>query len=183
VLKALARDNNTDFDAEYKLPKILKNYKGNEVEIVTIPAYSSIGRPAPVVETTRGSFQRSRPTEAPSSKLFDNDNHPRQPSTASRQSNASTTIPTNPPFQINYEWNRKWASVIKPGTNVVHTSMIGKRNQFGMNKSRQLILTDEPSLVYVDVSSMQVKGEVLWEKNKPPKAATVSPFLIDALLI
>jgi hypothetical protein len=52
--------------------------------------------------------------------------------------------------------------------------MIGKRNQFGMNKMRQLILTDQPSLIYVEVGSMSVKGDVAWDRSNPPKAAVVS---------
>jgi hypothetical protein len=59
VLKALARYNSTDFDADYKLSKIMKNYKGtvsnnNVVEHCNIAAYSycsslpliSVGHPA-----------------------------------------------------------------------------------------------------------------------------------------
>jgi hypothetical protein len=198
VLKALARHNNTDFDADYKLPKILKNYKGNDIFRLSIEVYSSAGRPLPPPDTSRNSFKYFRASDVQSStsatKLFgevpssekDTSSSSSAMKSASRSSipfagassssaTKSSSISSSPsPFPINEEWNKKWKPVIPAGCNVIHTSMIGKRNQFGMNKMRQLVLTDQPSLIYVEVGSMSVKGDVAWDRSNPPKAAVVS---------
>ena len=184
VLKALARYNNTDFDADYKLPKIMKNYKGNDVTRVTMESYSSVGRPLPQQDSSRNSFRYFRASDitpvSTASKLFGEAATPVAPpvpprpsQTASFPTNTYTPAKPSSPFPINEEWNRKWKSVISPGTNVVYTSVITKKNSYGMNKTRQLILTDEPQLIYVEASSMSVKGNVTWEKNNPPKAIVV----------
>jgi hypothetical protein len=179
VLKALARHNNTDFDADYKLPKILRNYKGNEVDKLNVPVYTSVGRPVPQTESSRNSFRYLRASDvgnglSTASKLFGDVK-------TSDVSGKSSGTPPRPSsdisrpsfFTVNSEWNKKWKTAIGTGRNVVHTSVITKRNQFGMNKTRQLILTDQPSLVYVETGSMSVKGEVVWDKESPPVASVV----------
>jgi hypothetical protein len=179
VLKALARENQTDFDADYKLPKILKNYKGNEVDKLSIPSYSSVGRPVPAQgDSNRASF-RVRPSEAPSAKAPQVSVEAVKPSTTvveEPMKSVPITTPTTPQpssyFTANPEWNRKWKQFIS-GHNVVHTSLTTKKNAIGMKIVRQLILTDEPSLVYVDTSNMSLKGNIPWEKTNPPKPAMV----------
>jgi hypothetical protein len=220
VLKALARHNNTDFDADYKLPKILKNYKGNDVQKFTLPAYSSSGRPIPLNEAggSRNSF-RARPSEASmSSKLFGSisekkeEEKPKEskeskesatkeepaptkgpavadpaastttttqslsaPAAVSRPSLAPGYVPPNSstPFPINFAWNTKWKQFLPPNVNVVHTSVTTKKNAIGMKIVRQLILTDEPNMIYIDNSNNTMKGNIPFEKGNPPKAVLV----------
>ena len=77
-------------------------------------------------------------------------------------------------FTVDNLLNVKWSKVLPPGSNVVYTSLIVKRNVMGIAIKRQLILTDQPSLLYVDTSNMTVKGAVEWTKTSPPRAVFVS---------
>jgi hypothetical protein len=207
VLKALARYNSTDFDADYKLPKIMKNYKGtvsnnNVIEHCNIAAYSSVGRPIPV-SAERNSFRyRSSEANASSSsttlsaKLFGEiDESPSPPpsslkngsfttasasraSTSATSSSSSFSAPSpassSLPYPVNPEWNKKWKQFLpNSNVNVVHTSVTQKSNPMGMKNTRQLILTDEPNIIYADASSMTLKGNIPWDLSKPPKPVAV----------
>lgn len=133
ILKAVKQKHNVDLDGEYRLPNILKNYKGNDVKPVNIPEYKTVVAP----------------------KLY---------------------------FDINEEWNRNWGKYLPPGKNVVYTSEISKQNKVGITKVRQLVLSDVPSLIYIDategggsVGSDGVKtGEVEWFSGSAPVAVAVS---------
>lgn len=77
-------------------------------------------------------------------------------------------------FTIRPELNNKWRKVLPTGKNIIYTSLIGKKNPMGFLLSRQLILTDQPSLFYVDQAKMVVKGEIDWKSAQPPRAVLVS---------
>ena len=49
----------------------------------------------------------------------------------------------------------------------------------GITKIRQLVLSDAPSLIYIDAKENggTVKGEVEWPPGNPPKAYAVSLLL------
>jgi hypothetical protein len=242
ILKALKKRHGVDLDADYKLPKILKNYKGAEVAALRIPAYPQIqndtnkdsnstktkssskqsGDITP--EAASGSQEKEDPSAAksvteatrpsvasqevsPAERSLSNSSsaglslsqdgrgshtsegervsHPGQLPRMSVHSinamNASIRESMSKGggvraslFEVNADWNRKWGSFLPSGKNVVYTSQIGKKNMLGVTKVRQLVLSDVPSLIYIDVATMTEKGEVEWLPNVPPKAYSVS---------
>lgn len=72
------------------------------------------------------------------------------------------------------DWNKKWGRLVPGGKKVVYTSPIDKTNSYGMVQRRQLILSDGPSIFYADPATMQLRGEVMWPLNQPPRASVVS---------
>ncbi|RYH28490.1 hypothetical protein EON65_11995 [archaeon] len=44
------------------------------------------------------------------------------------------------------------------------------------SKRRQLILTDAPRLIYVDPTSMELKGEIPWTRAQPVSCIIVSSY-------
>eukprot|EP00981_Chlorochromonas_danica_P015522 scaffold12861_cov179-Ochromonas_danica.AAC.1 len=85
-----------------------------------------------------------------------------------------TKTPQTIKYPINLEWNVAWKAYLPVGSNVVFTSTIIKKNKIGLKLTRQLILTDAPSLIYVDTVKNKMKGSIAWSKMNPPKAAKVS---------
>eukprot|EP01039_Chlorochromonas_danica_P007024 gene7024-7768_t len=192
VIKAVSRKLNEEVDGEYKMPKILKNYKGNEVLPLRVPifrfikdetpaAVSSSELPASTViadeAPVKGPVQvvESAPTTVPPVPSTP----PRQPSVASPSpvstlSSSSKPAASRTDFSINAEWNNRWKAYLPTGYNVVYTSSTAKRNRLGMKIVRQLILTDQPSLIYVDVSKNVLKGTIVWTKTSLPEATKVN---------
>lgn len=242
VLKAICRKFNIELDMEYKMPKIARNYKGQEVNIVRIEAHPPVAKVTLATASSKmseistmqllmnthdlpaiggttsndsngdsgkrisldnpGSRQESSEAAARSSseERFETQKqqehlkpHARSASVtnisnplglgalASSGRSASTAAVAAPPsyFAINQELNVKWARVLPRGTNIVHTSTILKRNKFGIAVKRQLILTDEPSLFYVDISAMSIKGDVDWNRSKPPQVKVVDKTIFE----
>jgi hypothetical protein len=182
MLKALAKKNQTDFDADYKLPKILRNYKGSELCYLQIPGFSvdKAGRVTIQELDYVEPLQLGRASES-AARRSSVGPPPIPPATAAIV--ATVTSAPSPsivasPFPVNREWNLKWGSLIRGGANVVYTSLIAKRNPMNMPLKRQLILTDYPSLIYVDVAAGKVKGEVEWKKTNPPQCTKVC-ILVD----
>eukprot|EP01031_Cornospumella_fuschlensis_P036268 gene36268-43996_t len=59
-----------------------------------------------------------------------------------------------------------WEQFLKAEERQVFTSTIYKRKGL-FSKRRQLILTDAPRLIYIDPTSMELKGEIPWTKAQP----------------
>lgn len=172
-MKALAKKNETDFDSEYKLPKIAKNYKGGEVSSMLIEGFPSNASNGAV--STSGSSPDS-PVRSAKEEKAEVASPESSPAPIRVIGNKANSIVLNKPsyFQVDSLLNVKWSKVLPAACNVIYTSLIIKRNVMGIAIKRQLILTDEPSLIYVDVSNMTVKGAVEWTASQPPKATSVS---------
>lgn len=176
----MAKKFETDYDADYKLPKILKNYKGNEICQVRIQGFDESKIEASTNQRNASkeiSLSPSRAEIEPSRSI--STNPPPPPLSFDIISNSIAREKAF--FTINHEWNQKWKSVLLPDVNIVHTSFISKRNVMGIPIKRQLILTDLPSLFYVDISNNSIKGSIPWNKTSPPKAIMVdkSTFTVD----
>jgi 3-phosphoinositide dependent protein kinase-1 len=66
-----------------------------------------------------------------------------------------------------------WSQFLHEGESQVFTSSVYKRKGL-FSKRRQLVLTDRPRLIYIDPSSMELKGEVPWTKAQPVTCIVVS---------
>jgi hypothetical protein len=192
----VGRQHECELDLDYKLPKIVKNYKGLPVQNFEIGAYP----PTKVVkmlspETAESGVGDARKkavrmdsvvATASTSLMVDSEKRP-SVTTASLSAAAaapSTSVPPPVPtpapapwFRVNQEWQVKYATVLLPRVSIVHVSTIVKRNQMGMGVKRQLILTDLPSLFYVAIANsgmIVIKGELNWDRKEPPQAVVVS---------
>jgi hypothetical protein len=235
VIKAVGRQFDFDLDVDYKLPRTLRNYKGQEVAILKVDAYppmrmksvevtavtdfdaagfrpsqlpevSSLNSPAtPAVAVAAPTAQYISPmttvndessisTEASLSSSASPRAQPAHRSASMSAAMMPTTAatesmgvsPTRAKAQqrasfasVNHEWNVKWSRVLRPGVNVVYTSPIIKRNRMNLAVKRQLILTDEPSLFYVDASTYAIKGDIEWSVSNPPNAVKVKDNIFD----
>lgn len=144
----MKRKFNTDLDAEYKLPKIVKNYKGNEVKTFSIPEFSMVIVPGETSPTRRQSTSRRSEAAAaltPSSNRNSQEDVGKGAAVSVDHSTASgAAAPPSPlvsrpsltPFNrrpsitsyftVSPEWNQQWGRFLPPGKNVVYTSQIGK---------------------------------------------------------
>ena len=59
-----------------------------------------------------------------------------------------------------------WDKFLRPGEACVLTNLVWKRNGL-ISKRRQLILTNQKRLLYVNPRSMEFKGEVPWSDEAP----------------
>jgi hypothetical protein len=185
MLKALAKKNSTDFDSEYKTPKINKNYKGTEILFLRVPGYSvDASGVVSSEEAAEGEPVQLRASEVGARPSVTSLTPPVAPPSAWNRNSVSAVATAKPApapyFTPNRDWNTKWSPLLKTGQNVVYTSLIAKRNPMNMPLKRQLILTDEPSLIYVEVATMKVKGEVEWTKQDPPKATKVRSYVFSS---
>jgi hypothetical protein len=235
-------------DEDYKLPRTVRNYKGQEVANLYIDAYpptestpySASNLATPVSSTpstpnrkadsssntvTTDTKSSNKEMVSPTKTFINLDNNTNNTtnatgtdttargkvkpvmyksqsitefsitSKAAATTSSSTTTTTtattpNPPVvqrmslsSLNQEWNRKWSAVLPSNANIIYTSLIVKRNKLGLGIKRQLLLTDIPSLFYVDGGTMSIKGDVEWPKNSPPQVKMVSHFLKFILYI
>ncbi|RYG61101.1 hypothetical protein EON64_18830, partial [archaeon] len=195
ILKAVSRKLSAELDAEYKMPKIARNYKGSEVLRVRVARFTHTSQgnsassatgmtatpaapssPKRLAESTDSSLRLTEvETEKGPGRQSSSSLSPSPlPSILKRQASTEVSAPKQrTSYAINADWNRRWQAFLQPGYNVVFTSNTVKRNRLGMKAYRQLILTDLPCLLYVDVSKMQLKGTIAWTKTDPPRAATV----------
>jgi len=74
----------------------------------------------------------------------------------------------------------RWNTVLTPGENEVFSSFIWKRKGL-FSKSRQLLLTDSPRLLYLDPNTVEVKGEILWTPDKPIKFISLGGNSFDLM--
>jgi len=76
---------------------------------------------------------------------------------------------------------QKWNVFIKPTAIILALGLIGKKNPIGIMYKRKLILSSEPSLIYVDPVSMQVKGKIKWDKIIIPRASIFTSNCFEIL--
>lgn len=57
---------------------------------------------------------------------------------------------------------------------VVYSALIAKKNPVGIPYYRQLILTNTPRMLYIEPTTMTVKGEVVWKPEAPPVVEEVN---------
>jgi len=70
-----------------------------------------------------------------------------------------------------------WAKFLVPGELIIHMGLVVKRVGFS-SKTRQLILTDTPRLLYIDAVKMVQKGEILWNAALRPELKSDRLFYI-----
>eukprot|EP01039_Chlorochromonas_danica_P007021 gene7021-7765_t len=172
VIKAVSRKLNEEVDGEYKMPKILKNYKGSVISHLVIPSFNF-----PSERALRNSNSPSRSlTSSIDGEAARTNNAIAvvRKRSFSQESSTSTIGRPRTEYPINPEWNAGWRAYLPAGFNVVFTSTTVKSNKFGMKQTRQLILTDVPSLLYIDTAKNMLKGSIAWTKTNPPKAAKVN---------
>ncbi|CAM8974627.1 hypothetical protein QQ045_028759 [Rhodiola kirilowii] len=61
-------------------------------------------------------------------------------------------------------FDSKWQQFLEPGESVVMISMVKKMRKI-TSKKVQLILTDKPKLIYVDLTKLMVKKSITWSDN------------------
>ena len=61
-----------------------------------------------------------------------------------------------------------WRSFLPPGENVSFTDCVTKKNRYGKKQVRQLILSTEGTLIYVDPMTKVLKGEIEWREGNEP---------------
>mmetsp|Transcript_16046 Transcript_16046/g.34984 ORF Transcript_16046/g.34984 Transcript_16046/m.34984 type:complete len:503 (-) Transcript_16046:1365-2873(-) len=62
--------------------------------------------------------------------------------------------------------SHKWEQFLDPDERRVFMALVYKRKGL-FSKKRQLILTDQPRLIYVDPDTMQYKGHIPWTRENP----------------
>jgi hypothetical protein len=184
-LKGFTKKFDLDLDSDFKLPKILNNYKGGEVEKMNISGIDNNGN-IDYIEPVTPKSPLDSAKKRPVSEQFSVNPMSTRASTVKVKVN-------NEPITMHMESLNKsissegvgdqriWQSLLSKGQTIVYTSMIGKKNPIGITLNRQLILTENPvSLFYVDHKSMTIKGYVDWNENSVPIARTVcSSFYLN----
>ena len=122
---------NEALDEDYKLPRTQRNYKGSDV----LPVNVSI-------------IQAEQQKQQSSSLQSVDIDHASASSMSSRGSMVSNDEST------------RWAKCLNPGERIMKLGAVGKKNNYGMTQTRQLILTSTPRLVYADPTTQQPKGEI-----------------------
>lgn len=75
---------------------------------------------------------------------------------------------------------RKWEVFLNENEKQIFTSTIYKRKGL-FSKKRQLILTDQPRLIYVDPDTMELKGEIPWTIENPVECTKKNEKEFDVL--
>eukprot|EP00128_Syssomonas_multiformis_P013618 Colp12_sorted_trinity150504_noHs@10578 len=70
-----------------------------------------------------------------------------------------------------------WAPLLTGSELIVHTSLVNKRKGL-FSKKRQLILTDQPRLLYIDPDKMVVKGQIPWNETTKPEFKNTRHFFV-----
>jgi len=81
----------------------------------------------------------------------------------------------------NPELTKEWADFLCKGEQVIYTSPIIKRTAMGLNsRKRQLMLTTLPRFLYIDGSTLDLKGTIPWEDDimVMPNTNNVKKFAI-----
>ncbi|GAM19961.1 hypothetical protein SAMD00019534_031360 [Acytostelium subglobosum LB1] len=72
----------------------------------------------------------------------------------------------------------KWAQFLQSGETIIESGLVWKKKGFSIKK-RQLILTSQPRLIYIDPKKMELKGEIPWSSSLKPEAKNNSNFIIQ----
>jgi hypothetical protein len=205
VLKAAGRAHGCDLDVDYKLPRTLKNYKGaaDSLPVMRIPreTVSSLGYSLSLsndASVSRTSVSRASTTTTTTTTITTGSTFVKPSSLSAAksvppvstskpptpQSTTSRTLPTPSTTVLtaaeSQSQTAKWKRVLKsPNAKVLFSSCIIKRNKLGIGVKRQLILTNEPALFYVDATTMTIKGDIDWPRNNPPRAIKISNDVFD----
>jgi hypothetical protein len=204
VLKAAGRVHGCDLDVDYKLPRTLKNYKGtaNSLPVLHIPreSISSLAsvKPSSLPISNNTTINRTSMSLASAATGSKGSTVIKQsslssvnqvsttsmapPPTRQSTSSASSSTPSTAVLTAaeSQEQTAKWKRVLKSlNAKVLFSSCIIKRNKFGIGVKRQLILTNEPALFYVDAATMTVKGDIDWPHDNPPRAIKISNDVFD----
>jgi len=75
------------------------------------------------------------------------------------------------------EENDKWKKFLQPDEVILESGLVWKRKGRSVKK-RQLLLTNKPRILYVDLKKMVIKGEVPWSANLKPEAKNNVAFFI-----
>lgn len=190
VLKAASRQHNVELDVDYKLPRTVRNYKGKvDDAVMSLPretgdaqpsaASSEVPTNAAANNTASGRMSVSSkqqsveaPVKAPAAPS------PAPPVANKPVSNQTPALLTPSESQA---LTTKWKRVLRGNAKVLFTSTIVKRNRLNIGVKRQLILTDEPALFYVDAATMTVKGDIEWSASNPPRAVKISADVFDII--
>lgn len=70
-----------------------------------------------------------------------------------------------------------WSVFVGENDLIVRAGLVEKRNGL-FSKRRQLVLTDKPSLLYIDPDKFVVKGEIPWSKTLFPEQKTSIVFFV-----
>ncbi|EGG16595.1 putative protein serine/threonine kinase [Cavenderia fasciculata] len=73
---------------------------------------------------------------------------------------------------------KKWVQFLKDGESIIECGLVWKKKGFSIKK-RQLILTSQPRLIYVDPKKMELKGEIPWSPTLKPETKSNSNFVIQ----
>ncbi|EFA78062.1 putative protein serine/threonine kinase [Heterostelium album PN500] len=76
----------------------------------------------------------------------------------------------------------KWAQFLQPNENIVESGLVWKKKGFSIKK-RQLILTSQPRLIYIDPKKMELKGEIPWSSSLKPEVKSGSNFVIQTQIL
>lgn len=192
VLKAASRQHNVELDVDYKLPRTVRNYKGKvDDAVMSLPrevgdaqqSAASSEAPSKTTANNRASGRESvsskqQPAEAPVKAPVAPTPTPTPPAANKPVANQTPALLTPSESQA---LTTKWKRVLRGNAKVLFTSTIVKRNRLNIGVKRQLILTDEPALFYVDAASMTVKGDIEWSASNPPRAVKISADVFDII--
>ena len=174
-LRAIAAQRGLAIDLDYKMPHMANGYKGalGNLSVTltgTAPWLASATSPlaSPDVQRRRASYMPASPGYADSLS---------SPAASNRRASATASPDERFRARTNSEDSLlSTSSALDPGAvtgdasqvlrllqgteRMLYTSLVKKKNRFGLSQSRQLALTDRPSLFYVDPSTPNVRMEI-----------------------
>ena len=205
---SISDDNYCKLEMKYTLPLITNNYKSsldsNEPSEVYIPSDLQIEEDTMnkdtnedndiTVEVTSTNDNKMKVLDSDDDDVDDDDDalsnndvgrvnsqndnitNTLAPLRLSNSSISATAVRASNSTEI-----QKWNIFIKSTAIILALGMIGKKNPLGIMYRRKLILSSEPSLIYVDPVSMQIKGKIKWDKVITPRASIFSANCFEIL--
>jgi len=150
VIDAVVKSTGLDLDNDFKLPKIMGNYKVSSNHNSPPPVA------LPLIVTSYG-VRKSSNIKNIASK-----------SSKARKSEESVNFAT-------LSEQNEWSFYVEDGESIIAVGLIGKKNPIGLMHKRQLILSVKktsgdgklvPRLFYVDPASKTIKGEITFVNFK-----------------